>query len=96
MGENKAFYKISERVVYAHVLDVPVLAMTREPFCREGIAACVLNETGQFIWVRLQERNTGEEILQKAVDAFEGEPERIRQEVKEFLRFLEEQGIITK
>lgn len=92
--ENKAVYKISESVVYTHVCEVPVLAVTRESFDETDVAASVLNDSGAFIWNCLGKGMTVGEIIRQVASEFEEEEETVREGVTAFLETLKEQNMI--
>ena len=53
-----------------------------------------VNETGAFLWERLVEGTTEEELLQALINNYEVTPEIAKDEMKEFLNILYENNIL--
>ena len=87
-------YSICDDVVGAVVCGQLVLTHTKSHFDQTPITSCVLSETGQFIWKRLEEQKTTEEIVSDTIANFEGEPDQIRESVRAFLISMERHGMI--
>ncbi len=88
-----AAYKVKGRVVLRRIgadrLLVPVSGgAAREP--------CVfpLNETGEYLWLRLQEGRTADEAAAALAAEFDVEPEAARADAREFVEALLAQGLI--
>jgi hypothetical protein len=55
-----------------------------------------LDAVGTHVWEALVEPLTLEDLVQRVTDEFEVEPERAREDVREFLGRLEAQGLIVR
>ena len=55
-----------------------------------------LNETGAFLWQRLQEETTEEAMLKDMLEEYEVEEATARKCITEFLEKLNEYGFLTK
>ena len=92
--ENKRTYQIPEGVVLAHVCDYPVLAVTRDLIEQNTTAACILNETGEFIWHCVEKGWNEQEVMEAVVREYEASKEDIRAGVKAFLNSMAQQGLL--
>lgn len=92
--ENNRTYQIPEGVVLAHVCDYPMLAVTRE-LIEQGItAACILNETGEFIWHCVEEGKSELKVVEEMIREYEAPVEEIRSSVAAFLDSMVQQGLL--
>jgi hypothetical protein len=55
-----------------------------------------LDEVGTFVWKRLEEARTLDEVVGAVCEEFEVEEERARRDVEEFLGSLEEKGLLLR
>lgn len=94
--EIEVVYRIAECVVFTHVCEVPVLAVTRESFDETDVAASVLNDSGAFIWTCLEKGMSVGEIIRQVMDEFEEEEETVREGVISFLEALKNQNMICE
>ena len=92
--DNNRKYVIPESVIFARVCDLPMLAATRQQFNETDVAACVLNETGEFIWELVGQGCTFGEILRRTEDHFDADREMILRQVTDFLEILERQRFL--
>ena len=89
-------YEIPDSVVFTRVCDAPVLAVTREEYEETDVAACLLNETGEFLWKQIQEDRPVDEIIRNTAEFFGEDPAQIGPEVEAFLRSLESQHMLRR
>lgn len=88
--------KISKEFVLREIAGVYVIVPTGEAAYRfQGLIT--VNDTGAFLWEQLQ---SGEQTEEKLTEALFGEYEVDREsaskDVEEFLRILQEHGILSK
>ena len=89
-------YKMTESVVFARVCGYPVLAVTRDQYEETEVAACLLNETGEYIWKQIELGFDVEQIIRVTAEYFEEDPDVIRPEVEDFLHSLEAQRMVRR
>ena len=92
--ENNRTFQIPEGTVLAYVCDYPVLATTRKLIDQNTTAACILNETGEFIWHCVEEGRTEQEVVEAVSREYEASKEEIRAGVKVFLDSMVQQGLM--
>lgn len=92
--ENNRTFQIPEGTVLANVCDYPVLATTRKLIDQDTTAACILNETGEFIWHCVEEGKSELQVVEEMTREYEATEEEIRSSVAAFLDSMVQQGLI--
>ena len=54
----------------------------------------MVNELGAFLWERLQQETTLEELTKNVLDEYEVDDNTVRQDIEEFINKLKEGGIL--
>lgn len=98
MTDKRIKYKVSDDVVSASVCGQPVLARTQSRFVRDGVSACVLNETGELIWKMIMKtEGVGMDTLISDVShCFEMDPSVVSEDIQSFLILLKDQEFIRE
>jgi hypothetical protein len=85
--------KIKQNLVYREVIGEHILVPTG-PVSEDQNGLFVLSEWGAFIWRRLEQGNTRDEILEAILAEYEVDTETASRDLDEFLMRLEQFGVI--
>ena len=88
--------RISENYILREIAgDYIIVPSGREVLHFQGLIT--VNETGVFLWKLLQEKECNLDELVKAVcNEFEVSEEMAREDIREFLGYIKQQGIIIE
>ena len=92
---NNPYYLRDEDMVFRRLGEETVLVPIRKGI---GDFNCfyVVNDLGQFLWERLNQPTTVDELTQAVTDAYEVESQTAQKDIHEFLENLEKLSAVKK